>query len=354
MAKPRKFYRKKTSKGEKTIATTKWQKLVSKHGVEKAKKHYVGYKQVPTPPTTSGNIRTVKGGTRRVKGNKVGSGRRSQLFYKGDKVGTWTRSGGNSTKGRSGLGWYMERGFGTARKPVPDTANTRRLGIANKGKVTKAAEIKAADGMLVPGTISGLNQEEDWETNAYDKRGKKIEKEAEYMVNEENYEEMDDFDAELTMWQRAVAKHGVPPAPRSKARGHGAFKDYRGRKQRDGIMFQHGDKVSSWDKDEGYSTKGVNTGRGWFMERGFGSARKPVPDTPLTRKLGIANSGKMVRDIRGKFSGLKRMLVPSGVAGLNTKQDWETNYFNRKGLPIFEAETNSCPSCGWSAESVEE
>ena len=74
MAKPRKFYRKKTSKGEKTIATTKWQKLVSKHGVEKAKKHYVGYKQVPTPPTTSGNIRTVKGGTRRVKGNEVGSG----------------------------------------------------------------------------------------------------------------------------------------------------------------------------------------------------------------------------------------------------------------------------------------
>ena len=353
MAKPRKFYRKKTSKGEKTIATTKWQKLVSQHGVDGARKHYTGYKQVPAPPTTSGNIRTVKKGTRRVRDNKVGSGRRSLLFYKGDKVGTWTRSKGNSTKGRTGLSWYLERGYGTARKPVPDTANTRRLGIANKGKVTKAAETKAADGMLVPGAISGLNQQEDWETRAYEKRGKKIEKEAEYM-KEEEFEEMEDFDAELTMWQRAVAKHGIPPAPRGQARSHGAFKEYQGRKQQDGIMFQHGDKVSSWDKDEGYSTKGVNTGRGWFMERGFGSARKPVPDTPLTRKLGIANSGKMIRGIEGKFSGLKRMLVPSGVAGLNTKQDWEMNYFNRKGLPIFEAETNSCPSCGWSAESVEE
>ena len=240
MAKPRKFYRKKTSKGEKTIATTKWQKLVSKHGVDGAKKHYTGYKQVPAPPTTSGNIRTVKGGTRRVRDNKVGNGRRSLLFYKGDKVGTWTRSKGNSTKGRSGLSWYLERGFGTAKKPVPDTPNTRRLGIANKGKVTKAAEVRNADGMLIPGVVPGLNQEEEWETSAYKKRGKKI-KEAELM-EEEEFEDQEEFDAELTMWQRAVAKHGVPPAPRNNARSHGAFKDYRGRKQEDGVMFQHGDQ----------------------------------------------------------------------------------------------------------------
>ena len=351
MAKPRKFYQKRTSKGEKTIATTKWQKLVSKHGIEGAKKHYTGYKQVPAPPTTSGNIRTVKGGTRRVRDNKIGSGRRSLLYYKGDKVGTWTRSKGNSTMGRSGLGWYMERGFGTAKKPVPDTPNTRRLGIANKGKVTTSAAVKSADGMLVPGGVPGLNQEEEWETAAYEKRGKKI-KEAEIMEEEEFEEE--EFDAELTMWQRAVAKHGIPPAPRGKARGHGAFKDYRGRKQEDGVMFQHGDKVSTWDRDKGYSTTGVNTGRGWFMERGFGSARKPVPDTPLTRRLGIANAGRMIRDATGRFAGLKRMLVPSGIAGLNTKQDWEMNYFNRRRMPFFEAETGSCPNCGWSAESVEE
>lgn len=352
MAKPRKFYRKKTSQGEKTIATTKWQKLVSKHGVEGARKHYTGYKQVPAPPTTSGNVRTVKGGTRRVRDNKVGKGRRSLLFYKGDKVGTWTRSKGNSTKGRSGLSWYLERGFGTAKKPVPDTPNTRRLGIANKGKVTQAAEVMDADGMLIPGGVPGLNQEEEWETKAYEKRGKKI-KEAELM-EEEIFEDQEEFDAELTMWQRAVAKHGVPPAPRSDARSHGAFKDYRGRRQEDGVMFQHGDKVSTWDRDEGYSTKGVNTGRGWFMERGFGTARKPVPDTPLTRKLGIANAGRMIRTPTGRFAGLKRMLVPSGVAGLNTMQDWEMNYFNQRRMPLFEAEGGSCPSCGFSAESVEE
>ena len=63
---------------------TKWQQEVSKHGMRKAKKSYAGYKQVPAKTTTTGNVRNVKGGTRRVKDSKVGRGKRSILSYKGD------------------------------------------------------------------------------------------------------------------------------------------------------------------------------------------------------------------------------------------------------------------------------
>ena len=270
---------------------TRWQREVAKHGVRGAKKHYSGYKQRPAPPTTTGNVRSTKTGTRRVNNNRVGPGRRSILYYKGDKVGTWTKSGGNKTRGRTGLSWYMERGYGTAKKPVPETPLTKRLGIAGKGKATKSAE-----GMLVPGAVDGLNTQEDWEME----RAKRKEiREGEEMLG--SIGEGNDFgqmgaeeiyDAELTMWQRAVKKHGVPPAKRSKARGHGAFKEYQGRRQKDGVMYHHGDKVSTYDKNKGYSTKGTNTGRGWYMERGYGTARKPVPSTELTRKLGIAGAGK--------------------------------------------------------------
>ena len=354
---------------------TRWQKEVAKHGVRGAKKHYSGYKQRPAPPTTTGNVRSTKSGTRRVNNNRVGPGRRSILYYKGDKVGTWTKSGGNKSRGRTGLSWYMERGYGTAKKPVPETPLTKRLGIAGKGKAVAAAE-----GMLVPGAVDGLNTQEDWEMQ----RAKRKEiREAEDLertftldltmdakdeedfanavldlkprelmehiveVKDAEFENMDaeemlgsigegnDFgqmgaeevyDAELTMWQRAVKKHGVPPAKRSKARGHGAFKEYRGRRQKDGVMYHHGDKVSTYDKNKGYSTKGTNKGRSWYMERGFGTARKPVPSTELTRKLGIAGAGRQLRDKRGRFGRMKRMLVPAqGTVGfgLNSKQDWE-------------------------------
>ena len=58
---------------------TKWQQEVSKHGMVGAKKTYAGYKQVPAKTTTTGNVRNVKGGTRRVKDNQVGRGKRSVL-----------------------------------------------------------------------------------------------------------------------------------------------------------------------------------------------------------------------------------------------------------------------------------
>tara|TARA_R110002060_G_scaffold51352_8_gene62250 strand:- start:1421 stop:2752 length:1332 start_codon:yes stop_codon:yes gene_type:complete len=376
------------AKGRKTFVddkgkrrhTTKWQELVSKYGMEGAKKHYAGYKQRPSPPTTTGNVRDVKGGTRRVKNTHIGRGKRNVLYYKGDKVGTWTKSGGNTTKGRSGLSWYMERGYGTPRKPVPDTKLTRRLGIAGKGREGKGK-------MLTPGAVAGLNEEEEWEIESHKRAGKAIaeaegvpsgdwgsvnpdEANSDYQWEWRNAEEgqeltpdgpvptpspdeadqdymwdwrnAEEFDAELTMWQEAVKEHGIPPKSRSKGHGHPAFKAYRGRKQKDGVMSVHGDKTSVWTPSGGYSTKGVNTGRGWFMERGYGTPRKPVPDTELTRRLGIAGAGKQQRGAGGLFGRMKRMLVPS-VSGINQKEDWEIDYAKRRGLPFFEAENYWVP-----------
>ena len=326
MAKGRKTF---TNAKGKTVHTTKWQELVSIHGIEGAKKHYAGYRQRPVPPTTTGNVRNVKGGTRRVKGNKVGSGKRSNLYYKGDKVGTWAKSRGNTTEGRTGLGWYQERGYGTARKPVPDTKLSRRLGIAGKGKEGKGK-------MLTPGAVAGLNEEEEWEVERNKRAGRKV-------------AEAEAYDAELTMWQKAVQKHGIPPKSRSKGWGHPAFKAYRGRKQKDGVMYTYGDKTSKWSPSGGYTTKGVNTGRGWFMERGYGTPRKPVPVTPLTKRLGIAGAGRQTRGPGGLFGRMKRMLVPS-VSGINQQEDWEIEYAKERGLPFFEAEGGSCPNCGFHSQ----
>ena len=213
---------------------------------------------------------------------------------------------------------------------------------------------------MTPGTVAGLNEEEEWEIESHKKAGKKVSqaegvpdeanqdfmwdfRNAEYELDEE--EEYEDYNAELTMWQKAVQKHGIPPKTRSKGHGHGAFKAYRGRKQKDGVMYTYGDKTSKWSPSGGYTTKGVNTGRGWFMERGYGTPRKPVPSTPLTRRIGIANAGRQMRQPGGLWGRMKRMLVPSQT-GLNTKEDWEIEYYRKhKGLPVFQAE-GSCPSCG--------
>ena len=296
---------------------TKWQQEVSQHGMKGAKKEYAGYRQGPPPASTTGHVRNVKGGTRRVKDTHVGRGKRSILTYKGDRVGTWTTSGGNTNKaGNTGLGWYMDRGYGTARKPVPKTKLTKRLGIAGAGKEAEQFE---AGGIMVPGEVAGLNQEEEWEMRRH---GRKAIRESEDEVfgdvgEGNNFGQMraeDAYDAELTMWQKAVKEHGIPSGPRAKKHGHPAFKKYRGRKQVDGVMTHYGDKTSKWTKSGGYSTKGVNTGRGWFMERGMGTAKNPIPNTKLTRKLGIAGAGRQTRDKRGRFGRFKRILVP-GSAG---------------------------------------
>ena len=316
---------------------TKWQQEVSKHGMVGAKKTYAGYKQVPAKTTTTGNVRNVKGGTRRVKDNQVGRGKRSVLTYKGDRVGTWTKSGGPSTKGgNTGLGWYMERGYGTAKKPVPTTPLTKRLGIQGKGRKAKAAE-----GMLVPGAVAGLNQQEDWEMQRV---GRKTIRESEGLpvqnvrdgISEGMFGDVgqgNDFGqlrAEDSQNFNAAAKFSdAAKRPGYKAKGN--------------KLYHKGDLVGKRDSKGKLTRKGVNTGRGWYMERGYGTARKPVPSTELTRKIGIAGAGRQMRTSGGLFGRIKRMLVPS-TSGINQQQPWEYN--RPRASAIREAESG-CPNCGF-------
>jgi len=364
---------------------TKWQQEVSKHGMRKAKKSYAGYKQVPAKTTTTGHVRNVKGGTRRVKDSKVGRGKRSILSYKGDRVGTWTKSGGPSTKGGgTGLSWYMERGYGTAKKPVPKTPLTERLGIAGKGRKAKAAE-----GMLVPGAVAGLNQEESWEMQRV---GKKTIREAQG-YNDRMDESMgmsrrgrrmrqsmkdrrdESKGMERSMGRRAYQRVGTMDAEglpvqnvqdgisedifgdvgqgnnfgQLRAETFNAPTKFSDAAKKPGYsakgnkLYHKGDLVGKRDSKGNLTRKGVNTGRGWYMERGYGTARKPVPHTDLTRKLGIAGAGRQTRTPLGLFGRIKRMLVPS-QSGINQQQPWEVN--RPRASMIREAE-GGCPNCGF-------
>ena len=91
-----------------------------------------------------------------------------------------------------------------------------------------------------------------------------------------------------------------------------------------GKLYHKGDHVGNRDSKGNLTRKGVNTGRAWFMERGYGTAAKPVPDTELTRKIGIANAGR---------EGASRMLVPDEGEfgfGVNAGQSWETRRLERR------------------------
>ena len=548
----------KDSKGSRRH-TTKWQQLVSKHGIKGAKKKYAGYRQRPAPPTTTGGVSSTASGTRRTKDNKIGSGGRSVLYYKGDRVGTWAKSRGTSNKGSDrGKGWYMERGYGSPRKPVPDTKLSRRLGIAGKtdlltghpsalyedwetaagkkGKVVSEAEYYEAqkygkrqafdmpygrryvarnsDGEFISNVDAGrslsadrrqkaktsvdagfgqmgdireaedslkeklkdfkkgvesdfkpsdseykpymsvLNKyinmdgsekeiiekfDKDWdeiedddlwhkyyviqegvisefeaesfEAQKYGKRqafdmpyGRRYvarNSDGEFISNvdagrslsadrrqkaktsvDAGFGQMGDireaedaFEAEMTMWQSIVKKHGIPPSPRA---NHPAVKAYQGYRQKKpnprttgnvknvkggtrrvkdtnvgghgrSVLYYKGDRVGTWTPSGGVSRKGANQGLGWFMERGYGTPRKPVPDTPLTRRLGIANKGRQLRGPGGLFGKMTSMLAPGAIAGLNEEEDWETNYHQGKmaGKQIVEAESVSSKIDNW-------
>ena len=345
---------------------TKWQQEVAKHGMRKAKKKYAGYKQVPAKATTTGHVRNVKGGTRRVKDSKVGRGKRSILTYKGDRVGTWTKSGGPSTKGGgSGLSWYMERGYGTARKPVPKTKLTERLGIAGKGKMSaetfRADHPKGHGRMLVPGKIGGLNTQESWEMNR--RRGSRTIREAQgyndrmdeslgmskrkSRMKQSMKDRRDESKGmEKAMGRRAYQRVGTMDrnAETLEAEAIDAFnaatkfKDAAkkpGYKAVGNKLYHKGDLVGKRDSKGNLTRKGVNTGRGWYMERGYGTARKPVPHTELTKKLGIAGAGRQTRTPLGLFGRIKRMLVPAQGRfgfGVNAGQDWETGRMTRGGM----------------------
>ena len=403
----------KDSKGSRRH-TTKWQQLVSKHGIKGAKKKYAGYRQRPAPPTTTGGVSSTASGTRRTKDNKIGSGGRSVLYYKGDRVGTWAKSRGTSNKGSDrGKGWYMERGYGSPRKPVPDTKLSRRLGIAGKtdlltghpsalyedwetaagkkGKVVSEAEYYEAqkygkrqafdmpygrryvarnsDGEFISNVDAGRSLSADRRQKA------KTSVDAGFGQMGDIREAEDAFEAEMTMWQSIVKKHGIPPSPRA---NHPAVKAYQGYRQKKpnprttgnvknvkggtrrvkdtnvgghgrSVLYYKGDRVGTWTPSGGVSRKGANQGLGWFMERGYGTPRKPVPDTPLTRRLGIANKGRQLRGPGGLFGKMTSMLAPGAIAGLNEEEDWETNYHQGKmaGKQIVEAESVSSKIDNW-------
>jgi hypothetical protein len=341
-----------------------------------AKKHYAGYKQGPPPANTTGNVVAIKGGTRRVKDNKVGRGKRSILYYKGDRVGIWTKSGGNTTQGTGGLGWYMDRGYGTPKKPVPDNKLTRRLGIAGKGKKGKGK-------MLVPG--GGFNPEEEWEVKSLaKKKGKKLQAES-FEAEKRKYSysknrTCDECGGGTTKgrhhkhcrecinckecgWSNThgmMFKDWRTPSGATMGYGFGAesfdatkFSDAAKKpnySSKGNKLYHKGDLVGKRDSKGNLTRKGVNTGRGWYMERGYGHPAKPIPDTPLTRRLGIANSGRQMRQAGGLFGKMKRMLVPS-KSGFNTGQDWEMQYAKKhKGWfgGLFQGEDevfNACCTC---------
>ena len=239
---------------------TKWQQEVSKHGMVGAKKTYAGYKQVPAKTTTTGNVRNVKGGTRRVKDNQVGRGKRSILSYKGDRVGRKT----------------IRESEGLPVQNVRDGVSEGMFGDVGQGN-----------------DFGQLRAEDSQNFNA------------------------------------AAKFSDAAKRPGYKAKGN--------------KLYHKGDLVGKRDSKGKLTRKGVNTGRGWYMERGYGTARKPVPSTELTRKIGIAGAGRQMRTSGGLFGRIKRMLVPS-TSGINQQQPWEYN--RPRASAIREAESG-CPNCGF-------
>jgi len=126
------------------------QRYVSKYGVKEGVKRYKqdGWKQKKASSKVRMQVSNTKGGPRRVSEGRVGGAGRSQLYKDGDRVGSWTKSGGQ-TKSNAGRGqsWFTDRGYGRPGKPVPDTPLARKLGIAGKTdlKVTGAPFVESQD-----------------------------------------------------------------------------------------------------------------------------------------------------------------------------------------------------------------
>ena len=122
------------------------QRLVSKYGIEEGTKIYkhFGVKQKRASPKVRGKTRGTKSGPRRYSEGRVGGYGRSQVYQNGDRTGSWTKSGGHTTRyANSGAAWYQERGMGTpAVGPVPDTELAERsLGAKARGGFVNPAGI---------------------------------------------------------------------------------------------------------------------------------------------------------------------------------------------------------------------
>ena len=55
-------------------------------------------------------------------------------------------------------------------------------------------------------------------------------------------------------------------------------------------LYKDGDRVGAWTPSGGQTKSNSSRGQSWFTDRGYGTLDKPVPDTPLARKLGIAGA----------------------------------------------------------------
>ena len=116
------------------------QRYVSKYGIKEGVKRYKtdGWRQKKASKKVRMQVSNVKGGTRRISEGTVGigqksSGGRSQVYKKGDRVGAWTPSGGYTAKNANrGAAWYLDRGYGRAGSPIPDTPLARKLGLAGR------------------------------------------------------------------------------------------------------------------------------------------------------------------------------------------------------------------------------
>ena len=132
------------------------QRYVSKYGINEGVKRYKqdGWKQKKASKKVRMQVSNTKAGPRRISEGTVGigkakqSGGRSQLYKDGDRVGSWTPSGGQtaSNAGR-GQSWFTDRGYGQPGKAVPDTPLARKLGIAGRVdlKVTGDTFVKSQD-----------------------------------------------------------------------------------------------------------------------------------------------------------------------------------------------------------------
>jgi hypothetical protein len=186
--------------------------------------------------------------------------------------------------------------------------------------------------MLAPGAIPGLNSQQDWETryNQGKLSGMSI-MEAESVQRKINAWEDENPGYRIekpnpnTTGYLTMTKSGPRRVKDTNIGGHGRYAITHG-----------GDRVGTWTPSGGSKRSGANTGLGWYMERGYGTPRKPVPDTPLARRLGIANKGRQMRDERGRFGPMTSILAPGAIAGLNENQEWEQNYYSNRmgGMPV--------------------
>lgn len=126
------------------------QRYVSKYGVKEGVKRYKqdGWKQKKASSKVRMQVSNTKGGPRRVSEGRVGGAGRSQLYKDGDRVGSWTKSGGQTSKNAGrGQSWFTDRGYGRPGKAVPDTPLARKLGIAGREdlKVTGIPNVPSQD-----------------------------------------------------------------------------------------------------------------------------------------------------------------------------------------------------------------